>query len=218
MTPFGLHLSLLERAAAGEPIPRQVVARLAAVWDRALGTDARARLHARALELGVIDAAAAATGAIESVGRDLRRLAAVAHGRWPATIDSGLAAQLRRETDEDLYRDLEPYLAPYRHNGPTIEIGYPLDEWERWLAFRSLLDRLVEANGREVIATAWYQGVRGAAWNWPCKLLEIHQARAAWACVVMFQWAADLGEAAQDEEAVRVNRSNVDVAMGMVPA
>ena len=217
-SPWALHLRLLDRAARGETIERAQVLQLAESWDGPLGRKNLARLRARALELGVLDPEAACHAVHAAVLADLEVLAAVGEGAWPQerARPNGLSGLLVAGAENRLYADLEPWVAPYR-NGGKADIKYPLAEWERWIAFRAALDRLQEALGEEAVVTSWYGGLRLAAWNWPCRLLDAHQERAAWACQVMFEWTAALAERIGDEEAAGTNHKNAGIAAGMVP-
>jgi hypothetical protein len=215
-TPWGFHLRALKRAVADEPIERRYVLRLARLWDGPLGGEARARLRARALELGVADPEAAARAIYAGVLEDLNALASVAVGPWPTAGGEGnVSTDMVREAENRLFADLEQWIEPYRSGGET-EIGYPLAEWDRWLAFREGIDRVEEALGETALTTCWHGGVRLAAWNWPCRLLSLHEQRAAWVCHLMFLWTARMAERMGDAEAATVNLKNATVALGMV--
>jgi hypothetical protein len=218
LSAWRLHLRLMDRAARGERIDRALVLRLAAVWDAPLGAAGLARLRARALELGVIDPESACRAVNAAVLADLEALAAVAEGAWPleAVHGDGLPGILVAGAENRLYADLDPWVEPYR-NGEKTEVRDPLEEWRRWLAFKGALDRLQDALGEEAVATSWHAGVRLAAWNWPCRLLDLYQEKAAWACRVMFEWTVALAERVGDEEAVTVNRENAAVAARLMP-
>ena len=210
-SPWAAHLQLLERAARGDRYDRHAVLGLAAVWEGHLDAGAEAHLRARALELGVIDAEAACRAVQEQVFADLEALAGQAEGPWPVGEWGGLGGQLLARAEDRLYGELEPWVEPYRQ-GHKTEVAYPLVEWDRWVSFQAALRRLEEAFGEEAVATAWHGGLRLAAWNWPCRLLALHQERAAWACHAMFEWTAAMAERFGDEEAARVNHENAAVA------
>lgn len=217
-SPWGFHLRALKRAAAHDPIQRKYVLHLARLWDGPLGAEGRARLRARALELGVADPEAAARAIHTDVLEDLNALASVAVGQWPLESGTGpgnLSAEMVREARNRLYADLEQWIGAYR-GGDKTEIEYPLAEWDRWLAFREGIDRIEEALGADALTTCWYGGARLAAWNWPCRLLNLHQQRAAWICHLMFLWTAGMAERLGDDEAATVNRKNATVALGLV--
>ena len=217
-SPWGFHLRTLERAAGGERIERARVMRLARLWDGPLGAEGQARLRARALELGVLDPETAARMVYTDVLEDLDALAAVAVGAWPQddVEPEGLSGLMLAEAENRLYGSLEPWVEPYR-DGVATKVHYPLAEWDRWLAFRAAIDRLEEALGEEALATSWYGGLRLAAWNWPCRVLNLHQQKAAWICHVMFEWTASLAERIGDEEAASVNRENAAAAARIMP-
>jgi hypothetical protein len=217
-TPWVLHLRLLDRSARGEGIPRAAVFALATAWEGPLGPAGQQGLHARARELGAIDPTDAAGAIAGAVLDDLEALAGVAEGPWPSCADDhgGLPQRLVSAAEDRLHAALEPWVAPYR-NGDKTDIAHPLEEWARWLALRAALDRLEDALGRDGLVTAWYGGLRLAAWNWPCRLLETHQEGAAWSCHVMFQWTATLAERVGDEEAAQVNRKNTEAAANLLP-
>jgi hypothetical protein len=93
----------------------------------------------------------------------------------------------------------------------TREFRSPLEEWEDWLRFRQLIERLEALAGAEALQTAWHDGVQFAAWNWPFELEKAHGSRATWMCHVMYVWVADMAEKVGDEEAARVNRNNAKI-------
>jgi hypothetical protein len=217
-SPWAAHLRLLERASKGESYDRRLVVRLAGVWGGRLDAAAQAHLRARALELGVIDTDAACRAVEEQVFADLEALSGPADGPWPSAADAGtLGGRLRSNAEDRLYAELEPWVEQYREDRKA-EIAYPLVEWDRWVSFQAALRRLEEAFGEDAVATAWHGGLRLAAWNWPCRLLALHQDRAAWACYTMFEWTAAMAERFGDEEAARVNRENAAVAARQIRA
>ncbi len=217
-SPWNFHLRALKRAASGERIERRSLMHLARLWDGPLSTRGQAHLRARALELGVVDPEAAVRGLHAEVLEDLNALASVAVGPWPpedGALAESVSGVLLAEAENRLYADLEPWTEPYRGAGETT-IHHPLEEWDRWLTFQEGIDRIEEALGEEALATCWYGGVRLAAWNWPCRLLNLHQERAAWVCHAMFQRTAELAERVGDEEAAKVNRENAATAFRLI--
>jgi hypothetical protein len=218
-SPWAFHVRALGRAAAGERIERRKLLHLARLWDGPLGAGGLARLRARALELGVVDPETAVQAVRTELLEDLDALASVAVGPWPPGADDlsgSVSGVMLGAAENRLYADLEPWVEPYRL-AQEVEIRYPLVEWERWLSFQEDLGRVEEALGEGRLATCWYGGVRLAAWNWPCRILDLHQERAAWICHVMFQRTVELAELVGDEEAARVNRENAATALGMIP-
>jgi hypothetical protein len=219
LSPWSFHVRTLDRAAAGERIERRTLLHLARVWDGPLGAGGLARLRARALELGVVDPETAVQAVRTELLADLEALASVAVGPWPpggSALSGSVSGALLGEAEERLHADLEPWIEPYRHK-QEVEIRYPLAEWERWLTFQEDIGRVEEALGEDALATCWHAGVRLAAWNWPCRILDLHQERAAWICHAMFERTVELAERVGDEEAARVNRSNAATALGMIP-
>lgn len=217
-SPWSFHLRALERAALNERIERRSLMHVARLWDGPLSTRAQAHLSARALELGVVDPEGAVRAIYAEVLEDLNALASVAVGPWPprdGALSDSLSGVLLAEAENRLYADLEPWTEPYRGTQETT-IHYPLAEWNRWLTFQEGIDRVEEALGEDGLTTCWYSGVRLAAWNWPCRLMNLHQERAAWICHVMFQRTAELAERVGDEEAAKVNRENAAAAFGLI--
>jgi hypothetical protein len=218
-SPWGFHVRSLNRVANGERIERRFLLHLARLWDGPLDAGGLARLRARALELGVVDPETAVQAVRTELLEDLDALASVAVGQWPpgsSALSGSVSTAMLGEAEGRLHGDLEPWTKPYRGQ-QEVEIRYPLAEWERWLTFQEDIGRIEEALGEDTLATCWYGGVRLAAWNWPCRLLDLHQERAAWICHVMFQRTVELAERVGDEEAARVNRANAATALGMIP-
>ena len=219
-SPWATHVRLLDAGARGARVERADVLALAARWDAPLDPGACARLTARALELGVADPAAAAGAVRAGVLADLESLAAAAEGSWPEELgdDSwdGLPGLLYASAEDRLHDELDEWVRAYRNGEPT-SMSEPLVEWDRWLAFRSVVERLEEAFGGGAVASAWYGGLRLAAWNWPCRVLEAHQAAGAWIAHVMFGWTVAMAERFDDEEAASVNRRNVAAAASKLP-
>jgi hypothetical protein len=218
-TAWSAHLLLLDAATRGDRIERAAVLDLAGRWDGLLDGPARAGLMARGLELGLASPPAAADAVGGGVRADLEALAAVAEGPWPSEwpgCEDGLAADVFGAAEDRLYQDVEEWVEGYR-GGEGADIGFPLVEWDRWLRLRTALERLEEALGEEALATAWHGGLRQAAWNWPCRLLERHGIHGAWACRVMFEWTVALADRFGDEEAAAVNRRNAVAALQQAP-
>ena len=189
--PLGMrHLRLLAMAAAGEPPERSEIEALALGWERAFEGHARAHLLARGLELGVHDLQGAVVRLRSSLLAELEALAEVAQGNWNRRPEPGslLAALRRRELDALHERVHEEVLHFGTGNGLDRPVAAPLVELERWLHFRATLQHLVRAAGHDALATAWYNGVRIAACNWPVYVQRTHGERGRWICYEMYVW------------------------------
>jgi hypothetical protein len=209
-SPFQLHFALLSKRAAGGAASSPELRRLVRAWERKLDARDEAQLRARGLELGVRDAAAAARSIRRAVLDELEALSGVAHGRPHRFEGETLAAELSGRSRDRLFAALQPFLQRFR--GEAKELGSPMEEWQQWVRFREAVEAVETALGTEGLTTAWHAGVRNAAWNWPCKVLNGHKPAGAWASLVMFSWVADLAAKVGDAEAERVNRKNVEVA------
>jgi hypothetical protein len=216
--PWSAHLEALDRAARGEPIELRRLAEIARGWDAVLGGEEEARFRARALALGSTRSAETLDRLRESLVADLVSASASASGAWPAAEGDGrLASALRERLVDQVYE----VLSRHSHNGNSkakADIGAPLDEWREWLQLRGALDRLGDRFGEEALRGAWYGGAQLVAWNWPCRLLDVHGDRGAWACHMMFQWTAETARRCHDKEAARVNEKNTAVALQRVAA
>ena len=73
------------------------------------------------------------------------------------------------------------------------------------------VDRVERHLGLAGLQTAWYNGLRLAAWNWPCRLGERHGIDMVWACYLQHRWVAELAARVGDEDAATTNRANMEV-------
>ncbi len=214
-TASRLHAGLLARAADGGSVDRATLGRLAQLWDAVLDRRAESALRDRALELGARNPADAVATLRTSIEGDLAALAGVAVGSWPAGAPRGpLESALRSRARDDLHARIQSHARDFE--GQPV-LGFPEEEWERWTSLRDAVEAVAEAQGEGALSAAWYGGARTPAWNRPCRILGEHGAEGAWACAVMFEWAARMGDRVGDEEAARVNRENVKVARSRTP-
>jgi hypothetical protein len=212
-TVHARHVGLLEAAARHERIESEAVLALAAAWQPEIDDAALARLHARALELGVRDGAVRARAVREQVIGELALLLAHAEGELPraqagTAIAEALAARAR-ERQIALIQETLPALDA-DGVGPSL---HPLEAWERWLELRAAWERAEQAGGRAALASLWRGSVRDRLWAYCCALSHQHGARAAWAVLVMFEWLADRAEYVGDLVAVLANRENARIAL-----
>jgi hypothetical protein len=205
------HVRLLGAAAGGGPVAMAEVFVLAQAWQRHLDQPALARLHARALELEVRDAAEQARGLREAVLEELAVLATQAQGCLPGPGDGSLAAALADRARARLFEVVESTLVPLAPD--RIARTSPLEAWERWLALRALLDRVEHQAGAVAVTTLWHARVRDAVWNWACALHNQHGARAAWAALGIFTWVADRADGLGDTRTAIINRENARIAL-----
>jgi hypothetical protein len=92
---------------------------------------------------------------------------------------------------------------------PWESCEHPLVELERWLQFRRDLRRLLEASEEHALPTAWYNGLRFAACNWPVFLLRTYGLDVHWACRQMFRWSEAQARQVGDEEIARLSHRNL---------
>jgi hypothetical protein len=211
-TPYARHVGLLGAAARHEPIGADDVHALAAAWQAEIDEPALARLHARALELGIRDGAARAQAARERVLDELALLLAHADGEPARAAVHALGETLAsraRERQLGLIQEALPALDADAV-GPSL---HPLEAWERWLTLRAAWERAEQTGGRAALAALWRGGVRDRLWGYCCALSHQHGARAAWAVLVMFDWLADRAEYVGDLVAVLANRENARLAL-----
>ncbi len=215
--PHRIHLELLRRAARGEEIRLRDVVALAAAWGDALAPTRAAAFRARALELGSRRSLETFEELRRSILADLVAVARRARGPWPASELAGLAPELRDALHDDAFETIVAIAGPRR--GARSAVGAdPLEEWRLWLVFRDANERLATRFGEEALRQAWYATAQLAAWNWPCRLLEVHGKTSAWACHVMFRWTTEMAERCGDEEAARVNAKNAEIARQRIRA
>jgi hypothetical protein len=124
-----------------------------------------------------------------------------------------LVAKLRRRRLDRLFAAVQVEVEPFRgHSFASFprKLDTPLAEMERWLQFRLSLRRLLSSNA-EALPTAWYNGLRLAACNWPVYLLQAHGAAAFWACREMSAWCETLAREVDDQEIVKLSHGNSQV-------
>jgi hypothetical protein len=203
------HLRLLARAAAGRTVRAAELEALARDWEEALGGAGHTRILARGLELGVQDMARAASTLRESLESELETLAAVAEGAWSQGAGTGLAGLLRSRQIEGLIQILEREMAGLPASGGVARaLDPPLVELERWYRFQRDVERLRAAGGRDAVQTAWFNGLRYVACNWPVYLGRAYNTDSAWACREMHLWCASLSAEVMDEDIHRLSADN----------
>jgi hypothetical protein len=213
---YARHVALLGAAHRNEAIATDDVLALATSWQAEIDDAALARLHARALELGVRDGAAPAAALREQVLDDLALLLAQADGeaaRLPARSPMETLVSRARERQLGLIQQALPPLDP-DGVGPSL---HPLEAWERWLALREAWERAEQTGGRAALAALWRGSVRDRLWAYCCALSHQHGARAAWVVFAMFDWQADRAEYVGDLVAVLANRENARIALAGAP-
>ena len=206
------HVALLDAAARNQEIRTDEVLALATAWQGEIDDAALARLHARAMELGVRDGAARTLALRERVLDDLALLLARADGELPrAPAHASVEALASRAREQQIAR-LRAALAQLDADGAAAT-PHPLEAWQRWLALRSAWERAEQIAGRPALAALWRASVRDALWSSCCALSQRHGARAAWAVYGMFDWLADRAEYVGDLVAVLANRENARIAL-----
>lgn len=205
-----LHLHLLANAAEGRVVAARALERLAAAWEESLADAAQARLVARGLELGVRDPGLVVGSLREAVIAELETLAGLVRGSWqPPEEEDGLLAEVHRRRVDRLFDDVERALEGFpEEGGMTRDFASPLEELERWLLLRGAVERLEAEAGPDALETAWYDGLRIAACNWPVLLGEHHGEDAVWASYVMHLWSAKLALRMDDEEIAELSGDN----------
>ncbi|HEX4965546.1 MAG TPA: hypothetical protein VF173_32350 [Thermoanaerobaculia bacterium] len=205
------HLGLLADAGAGRPISAVSVEALAEDWDAVLGRDCYLRLLRRAAELGVTGVQAAAETLRPAIEAELEDLAVAVEGLWPEpSHPDGLAAQVRRRRLDRLFAAVQAEVDPFRGNNFQSfprQLDTPFSEMERWLRFRLSLRQLL-ASDPGALATAWHNGLRLAACNWPVFILRTYGQEAQWACREMSAWCEPLARAVGDQEIVKLSHGN----------
>ena len=203
------HLRLLERAAAGRTVRVTELEALAGDWEGALEGAGQTRILARGLELGMQDVARAASALRESLEKELETLAAVAEGAWSEATVTGLAGLLRSRQIEGLTQLAERETEGFPESGGVARaLDAPLVELERWYRFQRDVERLRAAGGRDAVQTAWFNGLRYVACNWPVYLGRAYNLDSAWACREMHLWCASLSAEVMDEDIHRLSAGN----------
>jgi hypothetical protein len=204
-----LHLHLLASAAERGRVAASAMDRLAAAWEEPLAEAAQARLVARGLELGVRDPVRV-TGALrEAMLAELEILAGLVRGSWHPPDEDGLLAEVHRRRVDRLFDDVERAQEGFpEEGGMSRGLASPLEELERWILLRGAAERLEAVAGQDALETAWYDGLRTAACNWPVLLVEHHGEKAAWAAYVMHLWSTKLALRMDDEEISELSGNN----------
>lgn len=194
--PWLFHLHLLAHAAQGTPVPAQAVEQLAAAWEEPL------------------DAASEAAGALrEAVLAEIQALAAIAQGEWQTEDEDGLLAALHRRRIDHLHGELERTMEGFPvEGGMSRDFGPPLEELERWVLLRVAAERLEAEAGFGALQTAWYNGLRITACNWPVYLERRHGEQAIWACYVMHLWCTEQAARMEDGRIADLSRENAWLA------
>jgi hypothetical protein len=203
------HLRLLSRAAYGRTVRTADLEALAASWQETLEGEGYARVLSRGMELGVQGVAPAAEALRHSVAGELELLARVAEGPWRAREGDGLAGWLRSRQIEGILRVLERETEGFPATGELArELDPPLVELDRWYRFRLDFERLRAAGGVDALRTAWFNGLRYVACNWPVDLGKAYPGEAGAACREMHLWSASLASELGDEQISRLSGSN----------
>ena len=203
------HLRLLSRAAYGRTVRTADLEALATAWQESLEGEGYARVLSRGMELGVQGVAPAANALRDSVAGELDLLARVAEGPWRAGKGDGLAGWLRSRQIEGLLRVLERETEGFPATGQLArELDPPLVELDRWYRFRLDFERLRAAGGEDALRTAWFNGLRYVACNWPVDLGKAYPDEAGAACREMHLWSASLAGELGDEQISRLSSSN----------
>jgi hypothetical protein len=203
------HLRLLRRAAAGRTVRTAELESLATAWEEALDGAGHARLLSRGLELGVRGVTQAAEALRHSVIGELEVLAGVAEGPWSVEEGEGLAGFLRSRQIEGILEILEREMEGFPASGKLArELDPPLVELDRWYRFRSGFERLRAAGGEDALLTAWFNGLRYVACNWPVDLGKAYPGQAALACREMHLWSASLASELGDAQISSLSSNN----------
>lgn len=207
--PWLFHLHLLSRAAQGKPVPAHAVERLVAAWEEPLEAASEARLAARGLELGVREPALVTESLHEAVLAEIEALAAIAQGEWETDDSDGLLGKLHRRRIDRLHNELETAMDGFPvEGGMSRDFEPPLSELERWILLRVAAERLETEAGFGALETAWYNGLRIVACNWPVYLKRRYGEQALWACYVMHLWSTEQAVRMGDEEITGISRRN----------
>jgi hypothetical protein len=205
------HVDLLDAASRPGALDAADVLATAEAWRAEIDDAALARLHARALELGIRDSAARAHAVREQVLDELSLLLAHADGAPQRAPADALVQTLTARTRERQLREIQQALPGLDADGVGPSL-HPLEAWERWLALRAAWERAEQSGARAALATVWRASVRDRLWGYCCALSHQHGGRAGWAVFVMFDWLADRAEYVGDLVAMLANRENARIA------
>ncbi len=205
------HLKLLEAAAQGQAVRSEDVEAAAEGWERVLGKAGRMGLLGRGAELEVPGVQAVVSALRPGLQAELEAVTDCVEGHWPEPRRRhGLAAQVRRRRFDRLFATVQSEGDPFLgRNGFQRTLEAPLAELERWLRFRLDLRRLLAASGEHALPTAWYNGLRLAACNWPVFLLRTYGLEVHWACRQMFRWAEAQALKVGDPEIAQLSHRNL---------
>jgi hypothetical protein len=206
-----LHLKLLAAAAEGRPVRPSDIEAVAEDWEDTFRKAGRMRLLSRGAELEVPDVQAVVEGLRPALRAELEAVAESIDGPWPEPPRrNGLAAEVCRRRRDRLFAAVQAEVNPFLgQKGFQRNLEDPLAELERWLQFRRDLRRLLEAAGEDALPTAWYNGLRIAACNWPVFLLRTYGLDAYWACRQMFRWAEVQARRMDDQEIAKLSHGNL---------
>ena len=93
-------------------------------------------------------------------------------------------------------------------------LDQPLVELERWYRFQRDVERLRAAGGRDALQTAWFNGLRYVACNWPVYLERAYTEDSAWACREMHLWCASLSAEVMDQQIHSLSTDNAARYLG----
>jgi hypothetical protein len=207
--PHLAHLHLLSRVAAGRIVRTGEVLALAEAWAAELTAAQGAELVRRGLELGgqeLTDLPVKVGGAI---GAELDLLAEAAEGAWSG--EGEIAGHLARRRIDAAFAPVQEEIAAFRQAAPgkpSRHMTFPLEELERWLTFRARVEQLERVGGEGALATAWHNGLRITACNWPVFLTREQGVDALWAAYLMHRWSADLATRLGDDEIATLSGQN----------
>jgi len=209
--PWLEHLRLLDTAAAGRPLALDRVARLADAWQEELSGQRVAQWMVRGLELGARAPSEVCREIRGQVMSELDALVEAAQGGWPEET-SELAAELMARRRGLLLQGLSRWTTGFPSRGGVDRpIRLPVEEWTDWVAFHDHVFRVASC-GRETLQTAWHNGLRLTACNWPVHLQRAHGEKSHWAACVMYAWAGWFAAWAGDDEIQRLSESNFKIA------
>lgn len=209
--PWRQHVHLLASAVAASSVPMGDVLRLAETWEGALDRQREAEWLARGLELEARAPGEAWEEIRSGVLRELDLLLDAAEGAWPKDGPE-MAAELLQRRRSRMLETLIRWTDSFPNDGGVGRpLRPPLEEWEDWLAFRGHVLRLAAACGQEALETAWHNGVRLTACNWPVHLHRVHGQRARWAAWVMYLWSSWLAAWVGDEEIKTLSQKNLQI-------
>ena len=210
------HLHLLSRAATGLPVTTAEVESLARAWSDELTPAAGADLVRRGLELGGQSLADLPQVLEKSIFAELEILAEVAQGAWSTTQEgegdpaAPLARRRVHRAFENVREEIEAFDRPAEVDADSRQMAFALEELERWLGFRARVEQLERVGGEEALATAWHNGLRTTACNWPVFLSRQRGPDARWAAFLMHRWSLELATRVGDEAIAALSGKNAE--------